>query len=148
MHTTISLLDAYKKAKNIPSDNQLAKHWNVTRQRIGAWRTGDHTFSDDKAIEVAAELGYDRISVLLSIQAERAARVKNTALFSTLADAVKRLGGVAATVCFLMLALPSHEANAASNNMQLANSDCILCKIIDGIGIGKLRKRPLISTKM
>lgn len=73
MNTTDRLLDQAKENLGITSDYALAKHWNLTTQRISLWRRGDSGLSDDRALQICEMIGTDPGPVLLELQAERAA---------------------------------------------------------------------------
>lgn len=113
MHTTNSLLDACRAKLCVSSDYALAQKWGVTKQRIYNYRRGETAFSEERAIEVADLLGLDRAEVLLSIQAERAGKLHQTAVENTLIDALRRISAVSAVVflCFAFAA-PAEEAAA------------------------------------
>lgn len=117
--STDRYLDAVKIRLNIPSDNQLAKHWNVTRQRITEYRRGVTSFSDERCIEVARILGIPAEQVLFEIQAERARKAGKTSISDLLEDVLRRLKSTPAT---LLAVLFSTGLLFASNDPASMNS--------------------------
>lgn len=89
--TTGRLLDAVKERMGIESDNALARIWGVSRQKISGYRTSDYTLSDEKAIHCADFLGIDPATVLIGIQAERAANGNRPEVADVLSRAAAHL---------------------------------------------------------
>lgn len=152
--TTGRLLDAVKERMGIESDNALARIWGCTRQRISHYRSGITTLADEKVIHCAEFLGLDVPTVLLGIQAERAAKSNRpevaqafTRAAINLADFAKRAGKKAAAWLIFALALagaplpqPAQAAevsqgSAASfdNNQNYANDLQIIRSYISGL---------------
>lgn len=96
MKGTCDYLDALRDHFGVKSDYAIAKKLDVSTGSLGNWRAGRSTFSDEIAFQVADILGLPRSQVYLAIQAERAAKAHNTPLYDALADALQKLGGMAA----------------------------------------------------
>ena len=115
MDTTNRYLDAVKARLGVTSDNQLAEHWHVTRQRIYQYRRGDTALSDERCLDVARILGIDAGRVMLEIQAERARKGGRQAVAETIEEVLRKLGGIAAAL-LLFLGL-CHSAPDTIANM-------------------------------
>lgn len=72
MKTTAAYLDEVKAKLDLASDYALAKHWQVSKQDISSYRSGNRTLGEDRALEVARILGIDPAEVLIATHAERA----------------------------------------------------------------------------
>lgn len=93
---TCDYLDAVGEKYGIQSDYGLAQKLGVSKQAVGNYRHGKSAFSDDIAFRVADLLNRPRAEVYLTIQAERARKAHNEPVALVLADALRRLGGMAA----------------------------------------------------
>ncbi len=112
MNATDRLLDAAKQKLGITSDYALAKHWNLTTQRISLWRRGDSGLSDERGIEIASILGVDPAPILIELQAERARKSKHYAVADVLDGLLRKLGTGATALLVLFSAAPA-PADAA-----------------------------------
>jgi plasmid maintenance system antidote protein VapI len=72
MLTTAKLLEAAKKANNLPSNGALARILGVPDQTVYRWNTGKNQPDDINAIRLAALAGLDPGEVLAALQAESA----------------------------------------------------------------------------
>ncbi len=88
---TNRLLDEAKKALDITSDNQLAAHFGVTRQRIAHYRSGLTGLSDERCLELACILKVPPEDVLIEIQAERAAKAGKSEVSAVFASVLRRI---------------------------------------------------------
>jgi transcriptional regulator with XRE-family HTH domain len=66
------LLDKYRKAKNLSSDNACAESLGLHRASISEWRRGKSWPSEAHIVEIANAAGEDAGLWLVSISAERA----------------------------------------------------------------------------
>ena len=98
-------LDAVKIKLGIPSDGQLAAHWNITKQRISHYRSGESALGDDRCFEVAEILGIPPEKVLLEIQAERARKAGNAKVSEVLENVLRRLAASPAVYVFCAMAI-------------------------------------------
>lgn len=123
MTATIELLRAVKRRHALTSDYQLHKHLNVSKQAISAYMAGDVSLGDDIAVRVADDLQLDAAAVLAAVAAER---TKSARARAVLRDAVKRLGGIAATAILAVgaatLGMPSPAAAGQLNSNGIASS--------------------------
>jgi transcriptional regulator with XRE-family HTH domain len=87
---TIELLDAWKAAQGITSDNQAALALGVVRQAISKWRNGQAHPAPPFAARMAKDLGRDELATLAAIEADRAIDGDTKRTWSRLAR--KRLG--------------------------------------------------------
>lgn len=72
MSATTDLLDGYKKARNITSDNACAGALNVTRQAVSKWRNGEAHPDADSVARMCEASGESVARWLPLIEAERA----------------------------------------------------------------------------
>lgn len=93
---TCDYLDALRTRLGLTSDYALAKQLGVTHSALSNYRRGRSAFSDDMTLKVADLLERPRAEVYLTIQAERARKAHNEPVALVLADALRRLGGMAA----------------------------------------------------
>lgn len=139
-------LDAYKAHFGIPSDNKLADHWHISRQRIGQYRRGDTALSEERCMEIAAALHIPAETILLEIQAERARKQGKPGIAEILEDVLKRLKhGVTALLVLAVcgtafmpndayadlcqreyVSSPSHNPNVVIIGIMLNIRDCLL----------------------
>lgn len=112
MTATDRLLDAAKEKLGITSDYALAKHWNLTTQRISLWRRGDSGISNERGIEIAGILGVDPGPILLELEAERARKSGHLGAAAVFESLLRKLGTGIAAVFVLFLSAPS-PADAA-----------------------------------
>lgn len=82
------LLDNYKKARSIRSDNALSVELDVSRQVVSQWRAGDSYPSPERIAQIAEAASLDAGAWVLAVQNERAGGAERRALRSVL----KRLG--------------------------------------------------------
>lgn len=92
MHTTNSLLDAFKATLPAKTDTALAEKLGVTRQRISQYRRGSSCLCDERVIEIANRIGEDENEVLLQIWAERAQKGHQELTFSAVTAILRRMG--------------------------------------------------------
>lgn len=105
MNATNRLLDAVRLKLGLTSDNQLATHWNLTRQRISEYRRGDTSFSEERILQVAEILNLDPGPLMIEIQAERARKSGRSSVADALDALLRKLGtGIAALVALFALA--------------------------------------------
>jgi len=110
MNATINLLDKYKKACSIASDNACAGSLGVSRQAVSKWRNGEN-HPDADVVEKMCEATGERLARWLPlIEAERARSPGAR-------RAWLRLAQVAAAVALTVGISPSHAApiSAAHN---------------------------------
>jgi hypothetical protein len=107
--TTITLLDAWKRAKGITSDNQAAIALGVGRAAVSSWRGAIKQASPPLAARMARELGLDELKILAAIEGERAIDAETRRTWT-------RLAGKALAIALITLAAwiaPPERALAA-----------------------------------
>ncbi len=121
---TRDLLDAVKRKYALTSDYQLGQHLSIDRAQISLYRNARRTLTERDAGQVADALNTP-LSVILAIVALERARTEPGR--KAWRDAVKRLGGVAASVALLLGGGPTPpSAGAASTHAETAQPLCIM----------------------
>lgn len=59
------LLDRARRVADIPSDNQLAKHLDVSRYAVSMWRNGQRLPDEENVVILAKMAGWDPAQCLL-----------------------------------------------------------------------------------
>lgn len=105
-------LDATKAKIGVSSDYELAKRFEVTRQRISGIRKGELPMDNATAYHVAIALDIDPAMVIADLEAQRE---KNPQRREFWAGFIQRAAVVAALVCTLALSfsVTSGEEQAA-----------------------------------
>jgi len=88
MNITLTLLDEWKKAKNIPSDNQAALRLGLGRAAISRWRNENTEAEDGTIARLAKELDRDPDPYILAIATKRATTPELKAVLAKLAKAI------------------------------------------------------------
>ena len=109
MSATTTLLDRWKAAKHVASDNAAALALNITRQAVSRWRNELSQAEPALVWQMAEEAGEDAGAWLALVESERARSEADRAAWRNIA---KRLGAAAATLAVVAL-LPHHQALAA-----------------------------------
>ena len=120
MNITLTLLDDWKREKNIPSDNQAAIRLGLGRAAISRWRNTGTEAEDATIVKIAKELHRDPDPYILAIATKRAATPELKAVLTKLAKAIGHLALVTLLFC-----LP-HIAEAKSvqiHNVENAQFD-------------------------
>lgn len=89
-----TLLDNYKKARNLGSDGRVAEELEVTRQTVSQWRSGTAYPDEEKIASLAIGAGADPGGWLNAIRAERC-----TGPAALAYRKIARSFGIAATLC-------------------------------------------------
>lgn len=108
MSATTELLDRYKAARGIESDNAAGIALGLKRQTISGWRNQGKQAEPAVLWQMAEAIGEDGGRWLAQVEAERARTKADREAWSILA---KRLGAVAAL--FVAAALP-YQVNASA----------------------------------
>ena len=116
MRTTCEFLDAVKRRHNIQSDYALAKAIGVTRAAISSYRVGRSQMDIEVSRRVAELLDLDPEIVAVSVQAERAKKPTERALWESV---LEKLGGVAA---LLLLGIGTATAPSPSYAVSIDNN--------------------------
>jgi hypothetical protein len=98
-NTTLALLDQWKTLKGIQSDNAAAIELGLTRAAVSAWRAMRTHASVTIADRMASDLRLDVIQVLAAIEADRATRPDEQAVW-------RRYGKAAFMTLLVGFALP------------------------------------------
>lgn len=72
--TTTRLLDRWKAARGITSDNAAAQALGISRQAVSRYRKGAAQADVEIAARMAEDLGLDTLGTLAAIQADRETR--------------------------------------------------------------------------
>lgn len=119
MNSAIILLDKYKKACSIASDNACAASLSVSRQAVSKWRNGENHPDADVVEKMCEATGESLARWLPLIESERARSPGAR-------RAWLRLAQVAAAVALTVGLTPAHSAPVST---QITGQHCILCKI-------------------
>lgn len=114
-------LDAVRVRLGFSSDNQLAAHWGISRQRISEYRRGATAFSDERCLDVAHLLNLPAAHVVADIHADRARRAGKSGValvFEQIADAMKTAAAI--TLAALLIAPFAAPSDAAANSIRLS----------------------------
>ncbi|EGK72439.1 hypothetical protein METUNv1_01204 [Methyloversatilis universalis FAM5] len=110
MNTTQRLMQEAKSALGIESDYALAKALEMSRQAISHYRTGRSQLDVEGAFRIAEVLGKDPAAIIAAVEAERATKPEAREAWI---QRLKQLGGVAASVVFVMFGALPAPADAA-----------------------------------
>lgn len=113
MPAAIELLDKWKKARSLASDNAASAALHVTRQAVSGWRTGATRPEAHTVERMCADLGEPVGAWLARIESERARSEADRRVWAKLA---RELG--AAAVLAVAALTPYHASAAASNAMR------------------------------
>lgn len=97
MKATIQLLDKYKKAAGISSDNACAISLGVSRQAVSKWRNGENQPDADSVEKMCKATGEPLAKTLSLVEADRARSPSVRDVWLRLAKA--------ATACALLYAI-------------------------------------------
>ncbi|MDG2518414.1 hypothetical protein [Lysobacter soli] len=114
MTSTIKLLDQWKAAKGITSDNAAALALEVSRQAASRWRNGLAQAEPHTIARMAREIGQDAGAWMALVEAERAKSAEDRKAWIALA---RQLGAAAAIACFAVMPLLSQAASSAMHIM-------------------------------
>jgi transcriptional regulator with XRE-family HTH domain len=110
VNTTIILLDKYRDACSLPSDNQVAIKLGVTRGAISNWRQG-RSHAEPESVEIMAKAcSLDAEEWVLRVQADREIVAARKQVWLR---AAQRLAATAAVIA-ITLCLDVHTAKASS----------------------------------
>ena len=124
MSKTLELLDSYKKASGIKSDNAAALALGVTRSSVSAWRHGKNRPDPETVESMARAAGLNPARWVPLIEAERAHSPAARATWLRLAGA--------ACLCFTLL---TPTQSRASESAQLSTITHRLC-ICESLAMG------------
>lgn len=117
MTATIELLDAFKRAKHIDSDNAAAKLLSVTRASVSGWRNGLSAPKPHTVADMCEGIGADVAPWLARVEAERAHSSADRKVWASLA---RRLGAAAAVAAVALVAGFGSSTKAHANGFQAA----------------------------
>ena len=86
MSVTTDLLDRWKKARGIESDNSAAKALGITRGAVSNYRTGVSHADAAVLIHMATDLKQDPTGYVLAVQSERTTALKTKTALRKLAE--------------------------------------------------------------
>lgn len=114
MSSTIELLEAFKNAKGITSDNAAAIALGTSRQTVSNWRTKENQASPAMIEKLAQGAGENPLKWGLKIEAERTTNAADRRAWLRWSQ---RVAAVALTLATLIgTSLPSHAAIAAAHS--------------------------------
>ena len=116
MNSTIQLLDKYKAACAIPSDNACAISLGVTRAAVSKWRNGQAHPDADSVEKMCAKTGQPLRQWLPLIEAERARTPEARKVWLRLAQAA------AAVALMVSFGRPDVQAAPAASAHSLAHN--------------------------
>lgn len=116
MSIMAGLLDAYRKAQNLSSDNALSAELGVTRQTVSQYRNGSAYPDQERFISICDGAGLDAGAWLAAMQAERASGDTRARWL----EAAKKLGYAAAIILAVYTAIP--QSAVAANASRSASA--------------------------
>ncbi|KRC33947.1 MULTISPECIES: DUF3693 domain-containing protein [unclassified Lysobacter] len=129
MSATTRLLDAWKKAKNIDSDNAAAITLGLTRSAVSEWRLNGVQGRAGVIARMAKDLSEDEAAWLALIESERARTDADRKAWAAVA---RRLGAVAAALVLaiaLMMPVGAQAAQTAKANLN-DSTHYALCEVL------------------
>lgn len=113
MSATLFLLDKYKAACSLPSDNQAALKLGISRSTISAWRKGRNEAEPENVELMAKACGLDVEEWVLRVQAERDGKI-NPKRAQVWLRCAERISGTAAAIALAFgLAVYTPESHAS-----------------------------------
>lgn len=108
-------IDRVRAARGLESDYAAAKALGVSRQAVSDYRNKGNTLDESACLRVAEALGVDAEVVLVDQVRERS---KSEAARAALAQALRRLGGVAASILLAtgLGGIPNADARLAQHS--------------------------------
>ena len=123
MNRTIELLDAYKQAQGITSDNQAAIALGVTRSAVSGWRNGHNHPEPDTVDTMCKAAGREPARWVPLIEAERARSPAAKATWLRLAGA--------ACLCIALLTPTRTHASGSTATIDNNGSGYTYAKVCD-----------------
>ena len=104
MNATLRLLDLWKAAKGIASDNAAAQALGIARQTVSNWHSRGSQAEPSLIARMATDIGQDAGAWLATVESERARTEADREAWRTLAHRL----GTAATLAAVALLLREH----------------------------------------
>ncbi len=111
---SVEFLDAVRARHGIPSDNKLATFLGIVRPRISMYRTRKRKLAPADCFKVARALEEPIDYVMAEIQAEKAQRVEDRAVWKRLSHLAKKGSAVVITAVSIIGLLTLGDADPAS----------------------------------
>lgn len=125
MTATEDLLDAVRKAANIPSDNVLSQKLGLTRAVISGWRKQLYPVPDERIAQLCELAKLDGPVWTAKIHAERATSPLERKMWRSMLDRVSAVAAVLALVCIAAPGAAKAETLAAQGFARGQNADSV-----------------------
>ena len=126
MRKSIYYFDEAKKKLAFESDNAMAVWLGVSRATVSLWRNDVGSMDDYAAAKIAGVLGINPMEVIATANAEREKTEERKEFWQ---DFYKRLGGIAASIIFVVTFIMTPTPSQAAPVLNAEVPHCILCKI-------------------
>lgn len=137
MTATRILLDRWKAAKSIPSDNAAALELGITRQAVSRWRQTPTQAEPNLVARMAHDLGDDAGKWLALVESERARSDADRKVWAALA---RQLGAAATLAAVALLPFPGNATSRVSST-ENALTGYTLCEVLRRIlGLRRMRQ--------
>ena len=137
MNITLKLLDDWKAANNIESDNQAALRLGLGRQAISRWRNEDREAEDATVVRLAKDLHRDADPYLIAIAQKRASTPE---LKSALARLAKAIGHISLATLISVSALPHSTSENESTEKYTSSQSILSMYIMSNFRIDRRRR--------
>jgi hypothetical protein len=126
MSVTNDLLDRWKKAKGIESDNQAALKLHLTRATVSAWRVSEKEATAATIIAMATDLGEDPTGYVLMAEAHKQKYAESSRALESLAK--KFFPYAAAALLIGIFAKDAESAQVQMSTSDILHNDRIVYK--------------------